>query len=100
MNTSHKPMQPEPISMAAMRAGNPVELPNELGISLLQAGGSALKAEHGQRLALLEESLRRRLSSGVARSEYEECEAVLNAMTAGRQVLSLLPANELPQPSR
>jgi len=100
MNQPHKPMQFEPISMGAMKSfGNPVELPNDLAESLLQAGGSALKAAHGKRLAQLEEALRKRLSSGVTRADYEECEAMLNAIISGRQTLSLLPANELPKPS-
>lgn len=87
--------------MAAMKAvGNPVELPNELANSLLHAGGGELKAAYGKRLALLEEALRKRMSSGVARADYVECEVVLNAVISGRQVLGLMPANELPKASR
>jgi len=98
MNSQQKPMQIEPISMATIRArGNPVELPGEFATSLLQAGGAAHKESCDQRLKLLEESLRRRLSSGLARTEYPECEALFAAITRARQVLRLLPANASPK---
>lgn len=58
--------------------------------SLVSQGGELLKQSMLARIAVLEQSLRNEIHSGLSRESYETCESLIDALRAARGVLRKL----------